>query len=129
MLGRCGGQALGAGEARRGLPSRLGGRSDPGGPDLLLFCFNAADGSLRWKKTLGSGNRLFGKQNMASPSPVTDGKRVVTTIGTGVLTAFVATEVVKKGPDYVKSIGAALFGGDSTSDSGADTIREGEGDP
>ena len=77
-----------AAKARRRLPSRMGGRSDPGGPDLLLFCFDTADGSLRWKKTLGSGNQLFGKHNMASPSPVTDGKRIVTMIGTGVLTAF-----------------------------------------
>ncbi|MCH7870643.1 MAG: PQQ-like beta-propeller repeat protein, partial [Planctomycetes bacterium] len=73
---------------RRRLPGRMGGRSDPGGPDLLLFCFNARDGSLRWKKKLGSGNRLFGKHNMASPSPVTDGTRVVTMIGTGLVAAF-----------------------------------------
>ena len=63
------------------------GRSHPGGGDLLLMCFAKKDGSLLWKKKLAGGNTLYGKQNMASPSPVTDGRSVWTVTGTGVVTA------------------------------------------
>ena len=68
---------------RRGM-----GRSHPGGGDLLLMCFAKKDGSLLWKKKLAGGNTLYGKQNMASPSPVTDGRYVWTVTGTGVVTAM-----------------------------------------
>lgn len=64
------------------------GRSHPGGGDLLLMCFAKKDGSLLWKKKLAGGNTLYGKQNMASPSPVTDGRFVWTVTGTGVVTAM-----------------------------------------
>lgn len=67
---------------------RRGGRENPGGPDLLLMCFSRKDGSLLWQRTLDSNNKLFGKQNMASPSPITDGQHVWALTGTGVLTAF-----------------------------------------
>jgi outer membrane protein assembly factor BamB len=65
-----------------------GGRGEPGGPDLLLMCFHAKTGALQWQRTLATGNALFGKQNLASPSPVTDGRLVWAMTGTGVLSAF-----------------------------------------
>lgn len=65
-----------------------GGRENPGGPDLLLLCLSRSDGRTLWSRKLADGNKLFGKQNMASPSPVTDGRHVWALTGTGVLVAF-----------------------------------------
>lgn len=64
------------------------GRESPGGREILLMCLHTDDGRLLWKRTLDDRNVLYGKQNMASPSPVTDGRHVWTLTGTGVLTAF-----------------------------------------
>ncbi len=75
------------GTVTRKLPRQMG-REHPGGKELLLLCFDAADGKLLWKRTLDDRNTLFGKQNMSSPSPVTDGRHVWALTGTGVLTAF-----------------------------------------
>ena len=79
----------GAGEFNIGrkLPRRMG-REHPGGKKLLLLCLNKRDGAILWQRTLSEDNKLYGKQNMASPSPVTDGKHVWALTGTGVLTAF-----------------------------------------
>ena len=41
-----------------------------------------------WKRQLGGGNTRMQKQNMSSPSPVTDGQHVWVMTGTGVLKAF-----------------------------------------
>ena len=41
-----------------------------------------------WKRPLGGGNHMQRKQNMSSPSPVTDGTRVWVMTGTGILKAF-----------------------------------------
>lgn len=65
-----------------------GGRQHPGGGDILLICLDAEDGRPLWQKVVGSGNALFGKHNMASPSPSTDGQRVYAMTGTGVVAAF-----------------------------------------
>lgn len=73
----------------RGLSAgRGGGRSHPGGERLLLLCIDRKTGALRWERQIGTGNKLYGKQNMSSPSPVSDGRRVWALTGTGVLTAF-----------------------------------------
>ncbi len=57
--------------------------------NLNLFCINRKDGSIRWKKQVGIGDRSAGpRSNMTSPSPVTDGKIVVALYGTGDLAAF-----------------------------------------
>ncbi len=56
--------------------------------NLLLFCINRKDGSVRWKKQVATGDINKGKGNMASPSPVTDGKTVWALYGTGDLAAF-----------------------------------------
>ena len=56
--------------------------------ELLLVALNRKDGSIRWKRVTGAGNKILFKQNMASPSPVTDGKHVWIMTGVGVLTCF-----------------------------------------
>lgn len=58
------------------------------GDDLYLWCVDRAKGTLVWKKLLGNGNVKMRKQNMSSPSPVTDGKNVYVMTGTGVLKGF-----------------------------------------
>ena len=65
-----------------------GGRNQPGGDDILLMCFDVRDGRKLWQATLCSNNTLYGKQNMASPSPVTDGQHVWAMSGTGVVAKF-----------------------------------------
>jgi outer membrane protein assembly factor BamB len=56
--------------------------------DLYLWCVDRTKGTMLWKKLLGSGNVKMKKQNMSSPSPVTDGKSVYVMTGTGILKAF-----------------------------------------
>ena len=58
------------------------------GDDLYLWCVNRMQGNLLWKKLLGGGNTKMRKQNMSSPSPVTDGKSVYVMTGTGILKGF-----------------------------------------
>ncbi len=45
-------------------------------------------GAVAWKRTVGGGNHIERKQNMSSPSPVTDGAAVWVMTGTGILKAF-----------------------------------------
>ena len=56
--------------------------------NLSLIAFNRADGKERWRQEVGIGNKEKGRNNMAAPSPVTDGKRVYSLFGTGDLAAF-----------------------------------------
>jgi outer membrane protein assembly factor BamB len=56
--------------------------------NLLLLCLSRKDGKVLWQKTVAEGDRKRGLNNMASPSPVTDGKRVVVIFGTGDLAAY-----------------------------------------
>ncbi|HUE83674.1 MAG TPA: PQQ-binding-like beta-propeller repeat protein [Pyrinomonadaceae bacterium] len=58
------------------------------GDDLFLWCVDRTKGALLWKRPLGSGNVKMQKQNMSSPSPVTDGKNVWVMTGTGILKGF-----------------------------------------
>ncbi len=55
---------------------------------LYLWCVDKAKGTVLWKKLLGSGNVKMRKQNMSSPSPVTDGNSVYVMTGTGILKGF-----------------------------------------
>jgi outer membrane protein assembly factor BamB len=55
---------------------------------LELWAVDRGKGSVRWKRPLGGGNRQMRKQNMSSPSPVTNGRTVWALTGTGVLKAF-----------------------------------------
>jgi outer membrane protein assembly factor BamB len=58
------------------------------GDDLYLWSVDRTKAAPVWKKRLGGGNTKMRKQNMSSPSPVTDGKSVYVMTGTGVLKAF-----------------------------------------
>jgi len=58
------------------------------GDDLALWCIDKAKGMLVWKKIVARGNYKINKQNMSSPSPVTDGKNVYVMTGIGVLKGF-----------------------------------------
>src|SRR6476469_132027 len=55
---------------------------------LHLWCVDRETGRVLWQRPLGGGNRQERKQNMSSPSPVTDGKRIWVMTGTGVVKAF-----------------------------------------
>jgi outer membrane protein assembly factor BamB len=55
---------------------------------LYLWCLDRANGAARWKQRLGGGDMRLMKQNMSSPSPVTDGVNVWVMTGTGILKAF-----------------------------------------
>ncbi len=58
------------------------------GDDLYLWSVDKGKGTVVWKKLLGAGNVKMRKQNMSSPSPVTDGKSVFVMTGTGILKGF-----------------------------------------
>jgi outer membrane protein assembly factor BamB len=58
------------------------------GDSLYLWCVDKAKGAPIWKKLIASGNYEINKQNMSSPSPVTDGKSVFALTGIGVLKGF-----------------------------------------
>lgn len=55
---------------------------------IFLIAIDRKNGSIRWQRQIDSGNRLFRKQNSASPSPVTDGNRVWIMTGNGKLACF-----------------------------------------
>ena len=56
--------------------------------NLLLFCLERRTGQVRWQKQAGIGDRVSGKNNMASCSCVTDGQRVYALFGTSDFAAF-----------------------------------------
>jgi outer membrane protein assembly factor BamB len=56
--------------------------------NLLLLCLETSTGKPRWQKVVATGDRDRGRNNMASPSPVTDGKCVFVIFATGDLAAF-----------------------------------------
>jgi len=56
--------------------------------DLHLICVSRQDGKERWRKVVASGDISKGKGNMASPSPITDGKAVYALFGTGNFAAY-----------------------------------------
>ena len=55
---------------------------------LLAMCLDRKDGHIIWQKEVGVGFKSNDRNNMASPSPVTDGKNVWFYFGTGDLAAF-----------------------------------------
>ena len=57
--------------------------------DLVLICLDTS-GKVLWEKTLGTGDQAVrgDEGNMASPSPVTDGKHVWAMFGNGVLACY-----------------------------------------
>ena len=56
--------------------------------ELELWAVDRSKGTVMWKKPLSGGNTMMRKQNMSSPSPVTDGTSVWVMTGTGILKAF-----------------------------------------
>ncbi|MBI3209793.1 MAG: PQQ-binding-like beta-propeller repeat protein [Candidatus Solibacter usitatus] len=58
------------------------------GDKLELWCLNRENGATLWKQPITGGNRRQNKQNMSSPSPVTDGKNVYVLTGVGALKGF-----------------------------------------
>ena len=58
------------------------------GDHIDLWCLDRDTGQPIWKRFLSAGNHRERKQNMSSPSPVTDGERVWAMTGTGMLAAF-----------------------------------------
>ena len=58
------------------------------GENLFLWAIDRSKGTKLWERPLGGGNHKERKQNMSSPSPVTDGKRVWVMTGTGMLKGF-----------------------------------------
>ena len=56
--------------------------------NLELWCVDRRDPKILWKRPIAAGNYKINKQNMSSPSPVTDGKHVWVLTGTGILKAF-----------------------------------------
>ncbi len=55
---------------------------------LFLWAVNRVKGAPLWKRHLSDGDHKQRKQNMSTPSPVTDGKNVWVITGTGILKAF-----------------------------------------
>ena len=60
----------------------------PSQGELELWSVNRQSGAVSWKRPVGGGNHVERKQNMSSPSPVTDGAAVWVMTGTGILKAF-----------------------------------------
>ena len=58
------------------------------GDSLYLWCVDKTKGTQVWKKFIAAGNYKINKQNMSSPSPVTDGQNVYAMTGVGVLKSF-----------------------------------------
>lgn len=58
------------------------------GGNLYLWSIDRRGPKVAWKKLLGDGDHQERKQNMSTPSPVTDGHNVWVMTGTGVLKAF-----------------------------------------
>jgi outer membrane protein assembly factor BamB len=56
--------------------------------ELELWAVDRKQGQPMWKRPLGGGNNQQRKQNMSTPSPVTDGTTVWVMTGTGILKAF-----------------------------------------
>lgn len=76
----------GYGRRRGAAPSGRGNVAYAG--HIELWALDRSDGSVRWTRHLSDRDTRGRKQNMSSPSPVTDGTHVFVLTGTGVLRAF-----------------------------------------
>ncbi len=56
--------------------------------ELELWAVDRNKRDVMWKRPIAGGNHIERKQNMSSPSPVTDGRHVWVMTGVGVLKAF-----------------------------------------
>jgi outer membrane protein assembly factor BamB len=80
--------------------------SGPGGQDILLLCLSRATGKELWRRQYDRGNEIKMKQNMSSPTPVTDGKLVWVVSGNGIVTCFDFAGNEKWKFDMSKNFGA-----------------------
>ena len=55
---------------------------------LELWSVDRTKGDVNWKRPIAGGNHIERKQNMSSPSPVTDGRYIWVMTGVGMLKAF-----------------------------------------
>jgi len=62
--------------------------SEKASKQVLAIGLDAEDGHILWQHPLGPDRKTAGRNNMASPSPVTDGKHVWFLTGNGILAAF-----------------------------------------
>ena len=74
--------------------------------NLYLWAVDKTKGNVLWKKMLSSGDTKMRKQNMSSPSPVTDGRSVYVMTGTGILKGFDFTGKELWSRDVQKDYGA-----------------------
>ena len=74
--------------------------------DLELWAVDRVKKDVIWKRPLSGGNKPGRKQNMSSPSPVTDGRTVWVMTGTGILKAFDFAGTEKWSRDIQKDYGA-----------------------
>ena len=85
---RPGGPGGGAGSGGAPPPRPAAQPAQPESRPVELWRVNRHDGSVVWKRFLSDNDRELRKQNMSSPSPVTDGEHVWAMTGTGWLRAF-----------------------------------------
>lgn len=78
------------------------------GPGVFLWAIDRAAGTVAWKRQVSTGNRQIRKQNMSTPSPVTDGSMVWIMSGTGVLKGFDTAGTERWSRDFQREYG--LFG-------------------
>ena len=81
------GTGSGTGRKRPGATRGLA-MNGPGGQEILLLCLSRSTGKELWRKQYDQGNEIKMKQNMSSPTPVTDGKRVWVVSGNGMVACF-----------------------------------------
>ena len=62
--------------------------TERGTGQIELWAVDRNSRAVAWKRQLAGENRIGRKQNMSSPSPVTDGKHVWVITGTGIMKAF-----------------------------------------
>ena len=69
-------------------PPPRAGITGPGGQDILLLCLDRATGREVWRRKYDQGNEIKMKQNMSSPTPVTDGKLICVISGNAQVACF-----------------------------------------
>lgn len=73
---------------------------------IYLWALDKTKGDVLWKKLLSGGDTKMRKQNMSSPSPVTDGRSVYVMTGTGIIKGFDFTGKELWSRDIQKEYGA-----------------------
>ncbi len=77
--------------------------------ELLAMCLDTSDGSVQWQRKHGL-NRRHGRNDMTSPSPVTDGTRVIFLFGTGEMAAYDMDGARLWARDLVQDFGKFAWG-------------------